>query len=390
MDIRLTDEEQMLKKVCERFFANEFPSTVAREIEHDLGAGETADPARGFRPSIWKAMAGLDLLRLTLPQSVDGFGLGQVAAIILAEQMGRTLYQSPYLDTLIAADLIERAGVGGRHWSLLDRIGGGTCTVALAARENGAATPTDVAALQMQVSGFDSGIADGQKRFVSFARHVDYLLLAARAPQGLALYLVPRDREGIRLRRHDDIGRGEFCAVTFDQTPLHAEDALGFNGDATMAYAAALAKAHIRHAAYLVGLSQNALELTIKYTKERQQFERRIASFQSISFRLAALAARIEAARLLAQHTAWRADRGEGVGRMAAQLLAMAGDLAREVTAESIQMHGAFGLTEEAEPQRYFRRAAVDAVLLGTPAQLREEAMAMQPASTKEAVAATV
>jgi alkylation response protein AidB-like acyl-CoA dehydrogenase len=94
---------------------------------------------------------------------------------------------------------------------------------------------------------------------------------------------------------------------------------------------------------------------------------------------------------LLAQYAAWQADHGGGISRIAALLLAMAGDLAREVTAEAIQMHGAFGITEEAEPQRYFRRAAIDAMLLGTPMQLREEAITMSTTqSTRAEIPITV
>ena len=81
---------------------------------------------------------------------------------------------------------------------------------------------------------------------------------------------------------------------------------------------------------------------------------------------------RIDGARLLLCQTAWRADQGLSVGSEAAMLKALVGDLYRHVTGEAIQIHGGFGISEEADPQLHFRRAAVDAVLLGSASALRD------------------
>jgi alkylation response protein AidB-like acyl-CoA dehydrogenase len=163
--------------------------------------------------------------------------------------------------------------------------------------------------------------------------------------------------------------------VHFDGTPLGPGDAV-CQGEGTVALTSmALVRMRVRHAAYLVGLADAAFGLTLRYARERRQFGRPIAGFQAVSFRLAALVTRIVAARLLTQHAAWQGDRGLDIHAAAAKLLAAAGELARDVTAEGVQLHGAFGMTEAAEIQRYYRRAAVDALLLGTPGRLRQEAV---------------
>jgi len=380
MDISLTEEQQMLRTTLARFFADKFPSTVARQGEHDLGAGPGSPPERGWLPDVWRGLVEMGILQVTIPDSAGGAGMGQRGAAVVAEEMGRALYQGPYGDTLTAADLIEGAGPDGPHWPLLGRIAAGERTVALALRHSGGQAPTDAPPagapdLEPAPDGVDAGWRmSGRRRFVAFGRHVDNILLLARAAQGPTLAMIPRDRDGITIRRSDDLGRGEFCVLEFEATPIAPEDIVGNPGEAMGPLAAALSRARLRQAAYLVGIAQAALDMTVKYGKERQQFGKRIAGFQSISFRLAALAARIDAARLLTWRTAWQGDRGDDIRRPAAETLALAGDLARDVTAESLQVHGSFGMTEEADPQRYYRRAAVESMVLGTPNGLRREA----------------
>jgi alkylation response protein AidB-like acyl-CoA dehydrogenase len=381
MDFRVSDELKMLKTTCARFFAARFPADAGRRAERGLGAGSGRDAGQGFDPALWKGFCDLGVLQLTLPEAVGGAGLGQGAAAVVAEEIGRALYQSPWADTVTAADIIVQAGPAGAGWALLEGIAAGACTIAMAVRERGQDDPAALSALGATATAAGDGFTiSGRKLFVPFGETVDRFMVAAATPHGPTMFLVPRDRAGIQVRRGDDTGRSEFCSVEFAATPAGAADVVGAPGGAAGPYTGALARARVRHAAYLVGLCQGALDVTIKYTKEREQFGRAIASFQAISFRLAALAARIDAARHLAGRGAWLGD-GNGdlreLRRIAAEALAMAGELARDVTAESMQMHGSFGFSEEAEPQRYYRRAAVDALLLGTPVQLRDEAMAL-------------
>jgi alkylation response protein AidB-like acyl-CoA dehydrogenase len=146
--------------------------------------------------------------------------------------------------------------------------------------------------------------------------------------------------------------------------------------DSNDIYQSALAHARIRHAAYLVGICRGLFAITHRYTEQRKQFGQSIATFQSIAFRLASFVTRIDAAYLLTHYAAWVADQNGESQRLACELLAVVSDLTLEWTADALQMHGSYGLTEHSEAQGYYRRAAVDALLLGTPAQLRAEAAA--------------
>jgi butyryl-CoA dehydrogenase len=352
------------------------PTAARRGLEHPRGAGRAAGTGTGLHERSWERLAELGVLGLGVRP--NGSGGGQGDAVVVMEQMGRVLYHSPYPDTMLAADLIEQAGPDGPHQALLGRVAAGTAVVVPALRRTGDQDLAEPHGVDLRDEGPDRGWRlTGERRFVPFARAADHLVVPAGPADSPSLVLVPPGRPGVGMHRQDDVGRGHFHVVTFADTPAGPGDLVGERGGAAGPYAAALARARIRQAAYLVGMSRGAFEMTLAYAKQRQQFGQKIARFQSITFRLSSMATGIEAVRLAAHHAAWAADRGEDLSLLAVHALAMAADLARHVTTEAIQIHGAIGATEAGEPQRYYRHAAVESVRLGTPVQLRRQAVAV-------------
>jgi alkylation response protein AidB-like acyl-CoA dehydrogenase len=173
--------------------------------------------------------------------------------------------------------------------------------------------------------------------------------------------LIARDRA--RLRRRDDISRGDLYAVTPASPPAATLTLTG--ADRT----AALTGSRGRQAAYLCGMSRGALELTVGYTRSRTQFGQPVSRFQAPAFRLAALYARIEATAALIARARDLAD--------ATRALLLAAELARDTSAEAIHLHGAHGMTERADAQLFYRHAAMEAIRLGTQTGLRAELAAM-------------
>ncbi|MFD1048324.1 acyl-CoA dehydrogenase family protein, partial [Kibdelosporangium lantanae] len=239
--------------------------------------------------------------------------------------------------------------------------------VAIAVRERATAEPDqpgDVDVTSDRVSAV--------RQFVPFAPDVAWILLVAPT----RLLLIPADHPNVSWRRHDEIGRGDLHEVTFRHVPLtDTVDLAGQNGAAV--WADSLVKARIRHAAYLLGLSQAALDETIAYARQRQQFGQPIGRFQALAFRLADATTRTEAARLLVFLAAWQADAEQDARLTSLEALSTTADLARHVTTEAIQLHGAIGMTEDHDAQLFYRRAAVDTLLLGRPTELRRRAAAL-------------
>lgn len=300
----------------QEFFDAEMMPLVRRMADNPRpGVPGQAEQRREIRAMIWQ---GLQALR-------QSYGDTFADTVELAEFLGSIPYQGPLLDTLAAYELKAPPEA-----SYALSIGGAPLAV--------------------------GELLHGRRGFVRFASEVDYLVVVG--DPGIAL--VARDHPSVSLRRQEEIGRGELFEVSFAATP--AADWLD-----QAAWPQVLANARVRQAAYLVGLSQAALWLAVDYAKQRRQFGKPIGKFQALAFRLSELSMRVDAARLLA--------RAASDHLTAAQCLAAAADLAREVTTAAMQVHGAVGMTQDSDMQLFYRRAAVESVWLGTPTELRMEAV---------------
>ncbi len=384
--------------------------------QHDsAGVAENAQ----IRAAVWRGLVSLGAPGLPLPASTGTHATGaepagarsggaqsagQEGLFELAELLGSVLYQGPLLDTWVAVELLLRTP---DVEPLLTEIRDGA-SVALAVREDGAESPAEPGDMTVHSSaraaggnGGNPGPGDtvtGTRCFVNFAAEVEYLLVAGcvgAAQIGLAL--VGRDHPSVTVARHQDLSRGELCRVELTAAPVVAW--LG-GADPAGAWEHVLAMARIRQAGYLVGLSQAALDLAVEHSKRRRQFGQAIGRFQALAFRMSAATANIDAARLLARDAARQAhsvrdeqahgaedarptvaelrqaaDHGGDLRLAAAQCLALAAETTRDTVVEAMQIHGALGMLSGSDVQLYYRRAAVEALWLGSPAQLRAETL---------------
>ncbi len=338
----------------EDLFTGELAPIVRRLGERALGAGPYAEPdadEHAARQAVWQVLADSDAMS---PRGV----------VARAEILGAALYQSPWADTMTVADLLgsDLPGAEDPFAPMRADIRAGTLTFALALRVCGGDDPARPGALTVS-----DGTLSGVRRHVAFAADVDRLLVAGHHDGQQVLAVVDRAGPGVTVRRHDDITRGDTGAVDLDRAPIIAVLP-------AERWPHAVAGARLRHASWLVGLSCAALRLTVAYTRQREQFGAPIARLQSVAFRLAALAARITTARDLVAEGAIEHERGGDARLVSVQALALAAELARDVTTDAVQLHGAYGMTEECDAQLYFRRAAADAVLWGAPMLLHATA----------------
>lgn len=352
MDLRLTDEQKLLQSTFARFFAERCPLERVRELE----AGD------GHDPKLWTGLADLGALGVLVPTAHGGLGGDFVEAALICEAIGAALYPGPFLWTCVVAPfLIERLGGPAVAADWLPRIAAGGAILALAAADEPG----------MRAAPGDGGYRlAGEEPFVEYAQHADALLVAARVPDGLGLFLVPRGSAGLAIARRHEMSGGQLYRAVADGVPVQDGERLG--GDAEAPLKQALDRARVALAARMVGAAQRAFDLTARYLRERTQFGQPLLRFQALNFRLAALLTRIDAARLLAYRAAWLIDRGAPFADAALVAAIQASEVYRDMAAEAIQLHGGFGFTAEANPQLFYRRAAVDAMLLGTATALRE------------------
>lgn len=357
MDMRLDEQQTLLQSTFTRFFAEQCSLDQVRELEAGVG----------HSPALWASLADLGALGLLIPEAHGGLGGAFVEAALLSEVIGGALYPSPFLWTCVVTPyLIERLGDSLTQATWLPRIAAGNAIIAFA--DDRASDPA-APALQAVPDGADWRL-HGEACFVEYARHADALLLATELADHTALFLLAAGRDGVTIERRSEISGGQFFRVVFDGVVLHADELL--SDDAGLLLEQALDRARVLLAARMVGAAQRVFDLTLNYTRERSQFGQPLLRFQALNFRLAALLTRIDGARLLAYHAAWLIDQSQEFAQAALLAKAQAAEMYREMAAEAIQLHGGFGFTAEASPQLFYRRAASDAMVLGSATAMRE------------------
>ncbi|MEV0681650.1 acyl-CoA dehydrogenase family protein [Actinosynnema sp. NPDC050436] len=339
------------------------------------GPSTLDDPHAAFRRRLsgflargaaqWSALAGANLVRLTLPVAAGGLGERLGGSLAVAEEMGRALLRGPWAGTVALAEALADAGPAGPLWPLVRAVAGGGCTIAVTA---------DVAAHRdpLELVASDRGYRlTGEAVAVPFADQADLLLVVAHTATGPRFALAERTRPEVAARPVPDVSGGRLCHVTFDAAPVAAEHVLWSPGEP--AARNLVSRLWLRHAGHLLGVAQRALDLVLAHTRRRRQFDAAIATFQHVSFRLAAAATRLHAARRLLH------DLAAGLpdhARVAAAL-ALVAELAADVTGDALHLHGASGLTDTAEVQRHYRHAAAEGLLYGSPGTLRTVAIAL-------------
>ncbi|MFF4492224.1 acyl-CoA dehydrogenase family protein [Streptomyces sp. NPDC001544] len=383
MDTRLTAEQDEIRRTL-------------RELLHKrCGAEElraALDGPAGHDPALWSALADqLGLPGLALPEAYGGVGCPVTDLALACEEAGRALAPSPLLATsVLAAPLVLALGTDAQRADLLPRLASGALTAALA-------VPGTALATALALTGGNGGAWAGGGRAggVQARRdgtgwrlygqadqvldgHSARLLLVAAHAGGYArprtlLFLVEGDAAGVVRTRQTSLDatrpQGRVQLRDVRAALLGDEDA-----DVLTALAARGDSAAAVLAAEAVGAADRALERTVEYVGQREQFGRAIGSFQAVKHRLADVYVEVQAARSAAYYAAWAAahgERGEQAGGLA---LAQALQALRCAAGEAIQLHGGIGFTWEHEAHLYFKRAAGDELMFGPVHRLRARA----------------
>ncbi|MER7004171.1 acyl-CoA dehydrogenase family protein [Dactylosporangium sp. NPDC000555] len=358
--VPLDDPDAAFRRRLRRFVETAFAAETRA-----AGPGAPDGAMRTDPVAAWQALVRSGTVGLTLPAAAGGTGHGVVESLVVAEELGRVLVRGPYLATVAVAEAAAADGPAGSGWPLALAVAGGTVTAAVAS-DLTADDPAGVPAL-------DGGALSGAVALVAHADVADVLVVPARTPAGPVLVAVRRDQPGVRPRHRGALGHEELFAVAFERAAVEPGGVLCEVG--SPAHAALVERLRLRQCGYLLGLSTHAFDLTLAHAKTRRQFGQPIATFQHVSFRLAALAARLHAARVLVRARAAEHDAGRvPEPRRSAAVLALVAELARDVTAEGVQLHGAYGVTRAAAISRCYHRAAAETVVLGGPGVLRSAA----------------
>jgi alkylation response protein AidB-like acyl-CoA dehydrogenase len=360
MDLTPSDEQRLLRESADRFVSETYTADHRRRV--------AGDPL-GFSADIWKQFADLGWLALPIAETHGGLGGGAIEIGILMEAFGRGLVSEPYLSTVvIGASLISECGTEAQKQALLPKIADGSLYLAFAHSERQARF--DLADVRTTAKKTPDGWRlDGHKTAVLDGNAAGQIIVSTRVDDAngkLCLFLVPQGTRGLASRDFPRLGGGRACNFELNGMQLPANALIGDGTDALPAIEAVIDRAMAALGAEAVGIMQTLLDQTLEYTKIRKQFGRPLSANQVIRHRLADMAMQCDEARSMALRAALMAD-AEPVARSRAASGAKAkiGKCARFVAEQSVQLHGAMGVTEELDIGSYFKRLLAFDTLFG-------------------------
>jgi alkylation response protein AidB-like acyl-CoA dehydrogenase len=373
MDLNLSDEQRLLRESADRFVNETYNADHRRKA---------ANEPLGFSPAIWKQFADLGWLALPIGEEFGGLGGGAIEIGILMEAFGRGLVSEPYLSTVvIGSALVAECSSEAQKQAILPKVADGSLILALAHSER--AARFNLAKVDtMATRTADGWRLNGHKTAVLDGSAAGQIIVSARVANNngssgkLCLFLVPAGTPGLALRDYSRLGGGRACNLELKDVKLPADAILGDGSDALTAIEAVVDRAMAALGAEAVGIMQTLLDTTLEYTRIRKQFGRPLSANQVIRHRLADMAMQCDEARSMALRAALMVD-AEPVarGRAASGAKAKIGKCARFVAEQSVQLHGAMGVTEELDIGLYFKRLlAFDTLFGGTAHHYRRHA----------------
>jgi alkylation response protein AidB-like acyl-CoA dehydrogenase len=351
LDLQFSPEQEMLRETVRGVCAATSPLSVVRELEDD---------AVGYSPDLWKQLAHLDLIGLQLPEEFGGSGMSALESVVVYEEFGRSLAPSPhFVSSILSGGALARSGSQQLKEEWLPRIvtGEAILTPAWLEPENGFGP----AGVQVRaVPDGDGFTITGAKRHVAFARAADRMVVLARtgdAPGDVDLFLVDPTATGVSLTQQMSISSDTQYRVDLDRVRVSGADRIGGAGRGWATWDAVMHDGIILAAAQAVGGAQYAMEITVQYAKDRQQFDKPLGAFQALAHYMADAATNVDGAEVLVHEAAWARSEGRSVAKLAPMAKLFACQTFRDVTATAQQIFGGIGFTVEFDIQLYFRRA---------------------------------
>ena len=366
MDLRPTDDQALLRRTVREFAEAEIRPHV-REW----------DEAQAFPMALVGRMAAMGLMGIQFPEAYGGAGMSAVDYCIVIEELAR-------VDPAVALSVAAHNGLCSSHIYLfgteaqkrryLVPLAKGEVIGAWGLTEAGAGS--DAAAMRTEARRTNDGwVISGSKQFITHGHIGGTLVLMAitdrsKGRHGVSAFVMPRETTGLRAgKKEDKLGMraSDTSEVILEDCHVPADALLGREGEGFVNTMQVLDAGRIGIAALAVGLAQGAFEAARAYSRERRQFGQPIGSFQAIQWKLADMACRIEAARLLTYRAAWLKDAGAPrTSRESSMAKLYSSEIAVRAAEEGVQIHGGYGFVKDYPAEKYFRDVKLCTIGEGT------------------------
>jgi len=352
MDFSLTKEQKMFKDSARAFFSKQWNIEMLRE---------TIATQQGYHTENWNKIADLGWLGMLIDERYQGIGSSFIDVCPVIEEMGRTLFPSPFLATsVVGASIIKKYANEKIKERLLPQIADGRIIVTFAVGESGDTWSENEIFTVAEKNG-QSYILNGTKLFVPYAQTCDYIICCVKeklkSDERISIFIVDTKDKGVKCSIIPTFSTDQYCKIVFDNCVVPEENIIGNIGHGWDIIEKTVPKLVISQCMMMVGGLQKVLEMTVKWAKEREQFGVPIGSFQTISHYCAEMAIEVEASKLIAYQAAWKTSNGLSCKKEISMAKAYAGEAFQKVTSLALQVHGAMGFTEEYDLHFYYKQA---------------------------------
>ncbi|GIL21866.1 MAG: acyl-CoA dehydrogenase [Bacteroidota bacterium] len=334
------------------------------------------DETQFFPVELFRKMGGLGLMGVLVPEQYGGAGFGYheyVTAIAEVAKIDGSIGLSVAAhNSLCTGHILQHANEEQKQ-TYLPKLASGEWIGAWGLTEPN--TGSDAGNMRtVAIKDGDYFVLNGAKNFITHGKSGDVAVVIARTGKvgdshGMTAFIIEKGTPGFTAgKKENKLGMraSETAELIFTDCRIHKSQMIGKEGDGFVQSLKVLDGGRISIAALSLGIAQGAFEAALKYSKERHQFNQPISAFQGISFKLADMATKIEAASLLTYRAADLKSKGKSVNRESAMAKLYASEIAVEVANDGVQIFGGYGYTKDFPAEKYYRDAKLCTIGEGT------------------------
>ena len=354
MDFDLTNEQKLFQKTIREFCAKEIKPI-----------SEKIDKEEYFPEDLYKKMGRMGLLGMTVPQKYGGAGIDRISYMIALEEISRvcgsTGINVEAHNSLGVGHIYEKGNESQRE-KYLKKLTNGEALAAWALTEPNAGSDASATQTTAVLEG-DEWVINGTKQFITSGDIAWVTTVMAKTDKdkgakGISAFIVEKGTPGFKVGQLENkLGlRGSHTAeLIFEDCRVPRENLLGEKNMGFIGAMNILDRGRTAIGAMSVGIARGALEDSIEYAKQREQFGKPIGKFQAIQWKIAEMATEIDAARLLVHRAAYLEDMNVRFTKEASMAKLFGSSIAMKATREAIQIFGGYGYTRDYPIERYFR-----------------------------------
>jgi alkylation response protein AidB-like acyl-CoA dehydrogenase len=365
MDFLLTEEQGLLKDSIRKFAQKEIQPYV-----------RDCDDQGKWPAEFTRKLADMGLLGIIIPPEFEGAGYSNVDYVIILEELSKV---DPSVGLVVAAhnslcsNHINLFGSEEQKKKYLPRLATGETLGAWALTE--AAAGSDAAALKTRaVKKGDGWVMNGSKMFITNGSLAEIQVIMAitdpeQGRKGISTFIVEKGMPGFKVGKKEDklgVRAADTSELVFEDLELPEESLLGEEGQGYRQAMAVLDGGRVSIAGFSLGIAAGALDASLQYAKEREQFGQPIANFQAIQWMLADGYTELDAARLLTFRAAFLEDQGKRIPKESAMAKLFASELAVKASSAAVQIHGGYGFIKEYPVEKLYRDSKLATLGEGT------------------------